>query len=744
MKRPAGLKILLYIDVFIILSLLVYKTYLFLFETDFHSVNLKSIEAVKEAAKGDSGISFVVIGNIKNSIAVFDKKLTPLINHDKPDMVISLGNAVLDGAEDKYRILYKSLKKLKSPAILCIGDNEIADKGALRFYDHFGPFYFSFSVNNSYFIFLDTTKETSEAWQRAWLLKELEASEQYKYRFVFMNRPPYQVDRASIMHHNPEFIKSASYRRFLIQTFSKFHVSAVFSSNVEIFDKRNIEGVPYYITGGGGGMLSISDENSFYHYLKVDMNAKGVSVQLMKQPDIPRNRFIAFIESLWVYIHSLFYVSIVNFILVLALLGLIGALIYIKATKAVDYYRDFRAKNKKIHDDLKLSIAMFTNTYYPFVGGVSVSIKRLADSLRQLGHKVYIFAPQYREEFPEDDQYTIRCKRLAYYKNFSITNIFSPAIEKKFMSLHIDIVHVHHPFWMGSKGLRLARKHHIPVILTYHTRLEKYAHNIPLVGRLFENAAPHYLIRRFALKCDAIVAPTFTAKEYLRNIGVGKTIAVIPSGIEFQPYKDVTSGDLNALSQKYKSKDEIVLLSVSRLTKEKNLYFLLKGIKYIKEHLDIPFRCIIAGDGPEKSNLLKFIENNALAQDVTLDLSLNQDKLSQYYLFSDIFIFASQSETQGMVLLEAMAGHCPVVAVRSSGIEDVIHNGINGFKTVPDIAVWSKKIISLMHNPQLLHKMSENAFSFSQKFSEEAIAAKVAGLYIKVLRRLKHNDRQKD
>ncbi|HDH50819.1 MAG TPA: glycosyltransferase, partial [Nitrospirae bacterium] len=278
----------------------------------------------------------------------------------------------------------------------------------------------------------------------------------------------------------------------------------------------------------------------------------------------------------------------------------------------------------------------------------------------------------------------------------------------------------------------------------YHTRLEKYAHNIPLVGGLFENAAPHYLIRRFALKCDAIVAPTFTAKEYLRNIGVGKTIAIIPSGIEFQPYKDVASDDLNALSQKYKSNDQIVLLSASRLTKEKNLYFLLEGIKYIKEHSDIPFRFILAGDGPEKSNLLRFIENNALAQHVTLDFSLNQDKLIQYYLFADIFLFASQSETQGMVLLEAMAGHCPVIAVRSGGTEDVIHNGYNGFKTEPDIAVWAEKIITLMKNPDVLHEMSENAFSFSLKFSEESIAVKVAKLYMKVLKRLKHNDRQKD
>jgi len=180
-------------------------------------------------------------------------------------------------------------------------------------------------------------------------------------------------------------------------------------------------------------------------------------------------------------------------------------------------------------------------------------------------------------------------------------------------------------------------------------------------------------------------------------------------------------------------KERVVRIAQFR---EKELFRLswtvvLQGIKYIKEYSNIPFRCILAGDGPGKPNLLQFIEDNALERYVDLAGTMKQEKLGQYYLFADVFA------SRPVVLLEAMAVRCPVIAVRSSGIEDVIQNGYNGFKTEPDIAVWAQRIITLMKNPQVLHEMSENAFLFSRKFSEESIAVRVAKLYIKILRELK-------
>ncbi len=727
MKNRFALKVFLYIDIFILLIFVAYRIYLIAFETDFNSLNIDNINKVQKLEKNEAGFSFAVIGNIKNSIDIFDTKLARKINNDNLDFVISTGNAVWDGGEDKYRILNKSLKKVKAPVIMGIGDNEVSDGGTLRFYKHFGPLYFSFSTENSYFIFLDTTGETSEAWQREWLGRELINAQKYKYRFIFMNKPPYEIEG--------NYIKSASYRQFLKDNFLKYNVTAVFASGAEIYNHRDMEGVPYYISGGGGGRLLVNNEDSFYHYIKVDVKPDKVSYSIVKQ-EKPL-AFFQLISNLWVYVHSLFYINFINFILILSLLIFAGILIYNKITEEVDYFRSFDEESGQAPDDTKLNIAMFTNNYLPFVGGVPVSIERLAKGLRKQGHKVYIFAPDYSNDTNENDN-IIRCKPLFFYKErgfkFPIANIFLHKIEKEFVTRKIDIVHIHHPYWMGSKGMKLAKKYKVPVVFTYHTRLDKYSHYIPVLGReLFKNIISHYIIRYFSKKSDALFAPTNTAKEYLRNIGVSKHIEILPTGINFEGYDSIEKKAIEELRQKYIRNSEIVLCSVSRLSKEKNLYFLFEGVKYIKEHSKTPFKLIIVGEGPEKENLLKKIENSNLKDIVILIGQVNPAEVYLYYIFSDIFVFASQSETQGMVLLEAMAGKCPVVAVRSSGIDDIISNDYNGFKTKEDIQIWAEKIICLMENPDKRTEMSNNAYVFSKSFSIEQMAECASKVYFRAI-----------
>jgi len=728
MKNRYGLKVCLYIVIFILLIFVAYRIYLIAFETDFNSLNIDNIDKVQKLEKKEAGFSFAVTGNIKNSIDVFDTKLVRKINNDNLDFVISTGNAVWDGAEDKYRVLNKSLKKVKVPVIMGIGDNEVSDGGTLRFYKHFGPLYFSFSIGDSYFIFLDTTGETAEAWQREWLGGELINAQKYKYRFIFMNRPPYEIEG--------NYIKSASYRQFLKDNFLKYKVTAVFASGAEIYDHRDIEGVPYYISGGGGGRLLVNNEDSFYHYIKVDVKPDKVSYSIVKQ-EKPL-AFLQLISNIWVYVHSIFYINFINFILVLSLLIFAGILIYNKITEEVDYFRSFAEESGQAPDNAKLNIAMFTNNYFPFVGGVPISIERLAKGLTKQGHRVYIFAPEYPVSHPGENDDVIRCKLLFYHKtsdfNFPIVNIFSRDIEREFAARQIDVVHIHHPYWMGSKGIEMAKKYKVPAIFTYHTRLDKYVHYIPVFAReLFKNKVSHYMVRKFSNKCDAIFAPTYTIKEYLRNIGVSKYIEILPTGIDIEGYNSIETADLKELKQNYKRSNEIVLCSVSRLAKEKNLDFLLEGAKYIKEHTNIPFKLIIIGEGPERENLLKTIETGNLKDIVILIGEVSPREVYKYYVFSDIFVFASQSETQGMVLLEAMAGHCPVVAVRSSGIDDIISNYYNGFKTKADVQVWAERIVNLMKNPDRRTEMSKNAYAFSESFSIEQMAECATKVYFRAI-----------
>ncbi|MGM0602415.1 MAG: glycosyltransferase, partial [Bacillota bacterium] len=400
-------------------------------------------------------------------------------------------------------------------------------------------------------------------------------------------------------------------------------------------------------------------------------------------------------------------------------------------------YRNF-SYSEEVEMNKKLKIAMFTNNYFPVIGGVPISIERLSRALRKLGHEVKIFAPKY-PDFDKDEADIIRCSLLYYHKqggmDIPITNIFSRKIENEFYKNDFDVVHCHHPFWLGSKGMSLGHKYNVPVVFTYHTRLEKYAHYIPgflFLRKLFENRFAHLMIKHFSNRANAVFTPTDSTREYLRAVGVKRFIKVLPTGVDFDNY-DIDKDAISSLRSELAG-EEILLITVARLSKEKNLYFLLDGIKYIKENSDLNFRLIVLGDGPERNNLQDYLKENNLDNSVDLLGSVDFKEISRYYLASDLFVFASTSETQGMVLLEAMAGNTPVVAVRSSGIDDVIENGFNGYKTEEDVESWAEKVMKLMKDDELLAETSENALKMAQKYSIMNMGEEAEKVYKKLLK----------
>lgn len=731
MKKKIILRILLFLDITLFLVFVFYKSYLLLFETDFTYSNINNIKKIQLLEKR-SDLSFAVLGNIKNSIDVFDKQIINKINSDgNLNFVISTGNSLIDGEEDKYRLLDKSLKKIIIPTLIGVGDNEVSDGGSIRFYSHYGPFYYSFSTADCYFIFLDSTDYSSVAWQKDWLLKELKNSETFKFRFVIMNKSPFKVQDNKISDIQNKYIKDESYSSFLTENFTDYKVTAVFSSGAEIFQHKKINNVEYFITGAAGGGLIINNEDSFYHYLKVNINSDNVSYTVVKQETPLNLSFYLVLKNFWFYIHAIFYLNFFNFLLILCLLIFVALLVNKFVYNPIDYYNDLDDPSEDIKKSL--NIAMFTNNYLPFIGGVPISIVRLTKGLIARGHKVIIFAPEYPKQKTTDVKYIIRCRLLMLYKsktfNFHIANIFSRKIEKEFVKYNFDVIHVHHPFWMGSKGLELGKKYGLPVVLTYHTRLEKYAHNLPFFKKSFKNLLSHKLIKIFSQKCDAVIAPTNSAKKYLENIGVSRQKIVMPTGIDFDYFQYSDLKQIEDIRKKYRPSDGLLLCSVSRLSKEKRLTFLLEGIKYVKLYVKTPFKCIIIGDGPEKEILLNIIKKEGLTDTVELVGSMDPERVCMYYTASDIFVFSSQSETQGMVLLEAMAGGCPVVAVRSSGVNDVIINGYNGFKTKADMNLWAEKLIYLMENPKILEEISLNARDFSNKFSLDQMAKITVEVY---------------
>ncbi|MCL1806993.1 MAG: glycosyltransferase [Oscillospiraceae bacterium] len=381
----------------------------------------------------------------------------------------------------------------------------------------------------------------------------------------------------------------------------------------------------------------------------------------------------------------------------------------------------------------KLRIAMFTDNYYPFIGGVPISIDRLTQGLRKLGHHVTIFAPRYPGATPDDDPDIIRCKLIRYHKtkmfDFAVSNIFAKEIEDELLRRRCNVVHVHHPFWMGVKGLNLGKKHGLPVLYTHHTMYSQYSQNVPLFKSFFKSYISHSIIKRFSQKCDVVFSTARTSKNYLDELGVKTPKIILPTGVQIIP-----DGAGDAVRSQYVSGSEVLLCSVLRLSPEKNIPFMLKGLKQVKERSSTPFKCIIVGGGPEMDNLQRMIRDLGLAGTVILVGSVLPSEVGSYVQASDIFIFASTSETQGVALFEAMAGHCPVVAVNCSGADEVIVEDYNGFLVEEDLDAWVSRVTLLLDNPDERRRLADNAYHHAELYSTEAVAQKATNAYIKAIK----------
>ena len=256
---------------------------------------------------------------------------------------------------------------------------------------------------------------------------------------------------------------------------------------------------------------------------------------------------------------------------------------------------------------------------------------------------------------------------------------------------------------------------------------------MPLPGTLFRNLISHALIKRFANKCDAVIVPTYSTEEYLRMIGVKSPTYVQPTGIEYERFQNVTDDEVESLRSELGLGDERIFISVSRLSNEKNIDFMIDAIASLRAKTTVPFRFLVIGDGHQRDRLQNRIENLDLQDLVTLVGSVPPDDMAIYYRLGDIFLFASKSETQGMVILEAMAAGLPVVAVRSSGIDDVVRHGFNGYKTPENRDQWRDCIASLLDDDTLRRTLSDNALAFARDYSIEQFARDVKVIYGTVL-----------
>jgi 1,2-diacylglycerol 3-alpha-glucosyltransferase len=289
-----------------------------------------------------------------------------------------------------------------------------------------------------------------------------------------------------------------------------------------------------------------------------------------------------------------------------------------------------------------MKIAFFTDTYEPQINGVVTSINRFVRELRRRGHKVYIFSPSSPGTRHDRFVKTFRSIPFNRYPGYRIGFPLTGLKEK------FDIIHVHTPATIGLCGALLARHYKLPLVGTYHTLLPEYTHY--LVKGSMEKITKKALWKYTSLfynKCDCVIAPSDETRKELKKHGI-KNVKVIPTGIS-----------LKGKPVKHRGK---TILHVGRLCKEKNIQFIMEALKNL---LVGDTRLVITSDGPYKDDLMKLAKKLKIENNVVFTGYLSEKELGRLYARSDLFVMASKSETQGIVLTEAMAFSLPVVVLDS-------------------------------------------------------------------------------
>lgn len=380
-----------------------------------------------------------------------------------------------------------------------------------------------------------------------------------------------------------------------------------------------------------------------------------------------------------------------------------------------------------------MRIAMMTNNYKPIMGGVPISVERLAESLREQGHKVTIFAPTYQEEVEEEGVFRYKTCLKHFIGGIVLPNPLDRRIEKAFQEQAFDVIHVHHPILIGNTAVYLSRKYGIPLVFTYHTRYEKYL-NCYTGGIVnFESVMPLYL-SPFLKRCDFVFTPTKGIGEYLTSVCrvPEEKVGILPTGLKRESYS-VKLSESESIRRRFGAEDMPLLLTVSRMAREKNIEFLLEGLAQTKELYQKPFKALFVGDGPDRELLERKSGEMGLKDTVIFTGAVPNQEIAPYYRAADGFVFASKTETQGIVILEAFAGKTPVIAVRASGVEDLVQNGENGILTEENTKEYAVRLTGFLREKQTRNRLAENACTAGLAFREEEVAREAIRRYNEVI-----------
>lgn len=371
-----------------------------------------------------------------------------------------------------------------------------------------------------------------------------------------------------------------------------------------------------------------------------------------------------------------------------------------------------------------MRVGLFTDTYFPQISGVATSIKTLKTELEKLGHEVFIFTAMEKDIRVDEDPTIIRLPSMPFIAFNERRVVYSGLSSAyKIAKAHrLDIIHTQTEFSVGIFGWMIARELGIPVVHTYHTHYEDYVHYIAR-GHLIRPGMVKYFVRYFLRNYDGVICPSHIVLNILESYKVKIPKRIIPTGIELKQYErpEIKHSDILALRQELGiAEDETMLLSLSRISYEKNIQAVIRALPDVLAQNN-RVKCVVVGDGPYLEHLKALVAELSLDDNVVFTGMVPQDRTAYYYKAADFFVSASTSETQGLTYTESLASGTPIIAHSNSYLEDLLDNPMFGYLYEKDTDIAHAIVRAVAETPAMteealkdkLYELSAGRFALS-------------------------------
>ena len=372
----------------------------------------------------------------------------------------------------------------------------------------------------------------------------------------------------------------------------------------------------------------------------------------------------------------------------------------------------------------RLTIGMFTDSYRPEINGVVTSIVGTVESLRRRGHRVIVVAPAHDSVVDRDpDVFRFRSAPFPFYQQIRMAFPLPAKLLLSLPQMPFDVFHTHSLFFVGCLGAFLAQRRGTPLIFTYHTRWTEYAHYLPLSRKLTQAQAV-WVSREFCNRCTEVVTPTKGIADVLLEYGVRRPISVIPTGVDLDAFRGGTPDPQSIRS----AAGGPLVLYAGRLGKEKNVDMVIAAFALVAERVT-DARLAIVGCGPHERALRAAAAALPCAHRIEFVGALDKPDLGSYYRAADVFAFASTTETQGLVLVEAMAHGLAVAAVDCPVSAEVVADG-SGVLAAPTAEALADAIVSVIRaGASERQRRSEAARLAAAPYSIDRLTDELEDLY---------------